>query len=179
MGTYAFHAQWRRIKKTVTNAGGLGETKYIVWNESVVSVNHPMKELLVFVAHGDRCASETAASGRAALTPASGRLRGPQGPSATRAPRGANYSCLGLTNKAGIEVEKYAYTPHGQVHANRTSSRGDFDDDRRLAPAYHETGGCPWLLDDAMCALLNRPARANSSLGQNLLLVNQILLTPV
>ena len=41
----------------------------------------------------------------------------------------ANYNAIGLTDKAGNEVEKYAYTPYGQVLVDQTCGRGDIDGD--------------------------------------------------
>ena len=99
----------------------------------------------MFVAHGERSEPEAAAIGEADWRSAAGRRRGPQEVSTRRATGGANYNAIALTDKAGDEVEKYAYSPCGPVYANRTSSRGDFNDDPRVAKAYQETGGCPWL----------------------------------
>jgi len=41
----------------------------------------------------------------------------------------ANYNAIGLTDKTGNEVERYAYNPYGQVLVDQTSGRGDFDGD--------------------------------------------------
>src|SRR3990170_3166157 len=88
-----------------------------------------MKGPRLFVAHGERSEPEPAAIGKADLRSAAGRRRGPQEASTTQATGGANYARLGLTDKAGNEVEKYAYTPYGQVLVDQTSGRGDFDGD--------------------------------------------------
>ena len=117
-----------------------------------------MRGVRMLAAHGERGEPEPAATGKADRRSAAGRLRGPQDASTTRAPAGANYSpSVRLRrNKPGNEVEKYAYSPYGQVLVDQTSGRGDFDGDGNGGMG-REIGACPEWHDGPRT--LYRPAR--------------------
>jgi len=83
----------------------------------------------LYLHQGERSEREPPATGKASRTRASGRRACPLEARTTRAPGGANWNVTAMTDLTGRIIERYWYSPYGQLEAVVAAHPFDYDDD--------------------------------------------------
>ena len=83
----------------------------------------------LYVYQGERSERERVATGQASTKRASDLRARPQRVSTRRTNGGANWNVIGLTDLGGHLVERYVYTPYGELTVDQVTGYGDRDGD--------------------------------------------------
>jgi hypothetical protein len=110
-------------------------------------VSMRLKHRRAYIHQDERSECEPAATAKACTTRASGRQAGSQQAGTTPAQRRANYNVTNITDLTGRVLERYYYSPYGELEVSIDAHFFDYDedgvvDDFDLAAAT--TGGDCW-----------------------------------
>ncbi|MBI4718262.1 MAG: hypothetical protein HY763_10690 [Planctomycetes bacterium] len=153
--TAEYDGTGRRMQKVVSNSGEYDKTETYLYEEGwrIAQINDGsgytvqqfihgtqyIDEVVTMRVKGERSERERPAIGKASRRLASGPLVCPKGMSTTRMTGGkgdlylhqdANWNVIAATDLGGAVVERYVYTPYGELTVHQLTSYGDRDGDQ-------------------------------------------------
>ena len=136
IGTYAYDALGRRIKKVVTNAGDLDGTELYFYGKGhqVIEVRDGSENMIRQVVHGTQYIDEP--------------LFAVFKDGVAFVHQDANYNVVALTDFAGKVLEHTYYTPYGIQTVDQETYWGDYDGDGLVTAAEANDDGDGNVLDE-------------------------------
>jgi RHS repeat-associated protein len=113
IGEYRYDAQGRRIEKVVTNSGQLDGTTHYYWNgwQMIEATGAEEAEVIHGTQYIDEVVAQYTKWGLQFLF------------------QDANWNVIAATDINGLPLERYYYTPYGQLTVDQYSHHGDYDGD--------------------------------------------------
>jgi RHS repeat-associated protein len=113
IGEYRYDAQGRRIEKVVTNSGELDGTTHFYWNgwQMIEATGAEEAEVIHGTQYIDEVVAQYTKWGLQFLF------------------QDANWNVIAVTDINGLPLERYYYTPYGQLTVDQYSHHGDYDGD--------------------------------------------------